>query len=753
MRLEYTSEDKRWLARFFSGRNELTWNQIVSGEGPPEWIRQVEPWLKLLSSSGTAVPIVLPVFVGDGAVTWYGVCNDEHTLARMSADIDSLIGPSYSDFRGQASNLRDDDEIESALRERFGRCVVRISPTTEDDRHKIADLLLLYQGVLSRRPVTPDRTQRPFGQIRSDFDRALLAGNEEGATKLLAELVQSGRISAEQRKCLEIRLLAGLGRWEELARNHALIASVMDLSLPPQTIADVAEALYENHVRPLEEDSDPKALIASFKQNVAARYGPLFQERKGIRRPIVLRAFLLFELTQTELNVGKCQAILDAHASDGIGLSLARRWLESCSQTKIHAKPDAREYVRQAIADEDYEDAINFALEAIPAQWAYSALLRCAIEVNASHVRERVLTVVDEASASTHDKLTSKDRSRLETLRAVGKGELGLETDADWISWARWVAGGRYEHSPISVLESAVLKWSVESYAQKPDHCLELARLVGNASGPAEQVFRDAFPALVGFFVEQPASPVRGFAPLYGTLLRVLAWSGAISPDELELASSLVRALLTVGPSADAYKECVEDLCEIATSNSSPVHLDWALNTAEMLAIYPAQDKELRLRFFLAGVGMARANEHRITATQRAVIELLAKDYECLDLLDSFPMLPLAEESGAVGTKFAGLIGIYTLMEPAGQRARQLLQRLLPKATIEWNGDSVATDRLKHLASNADVFVFAWKSSKHQAYYCVKAARPGKSLIMPPGKGMASIVKSTLDYLNSLGGI
>lgn len=179
MTLEYAAEDTAWLARFFSAPNELTWKQIVSDDGPPEWIRQVEPWLKLLRSSGAAVPIVLPVFTSDGAATWYGVCNDEHMLAKMSAEIDSLIGPSYSDFRGQAANLRDSDEIESALRERFGRRVVRIAPTTEDDRHKIADLLLLYQGILARRPVTPERTQRPFGQIRSDFDRALLAGDRK----------------------------------------------------------------------------------------------------------------------------------------------------------------------------------------------------------------------------------------------------------------------------------------------------------------------------------------------------------------------------------------------------------------------------------------------------------------------------------------------------------------------------------------------------------------------------------------------
>jgi len=745
--IEYATQDIQWLARFFSGRNELTWNQVVSGEGQPEWTMQVAPWLKLLGSSEADMPIVLPVFAVDGPAVWYGVCNDEHTLARLSAELESLIGPSYSDFEGQACNLLDSDDIESALRERFGKCVIRISPTTENDRHNIADLILLYQGVLSRRPRTPDRTQRPFGQIRSDFDRALLAGNEESATRLLGELTQTGRVSTEQRKCLEIRLLAGLGRWEELARNHALIVSVMDLSLPPQTITDLVEALYENYVTPFEEGSDPRTLIGSFKQNVATRYGPLFQERKGVRRPKVLRAFLLFEATQTDLNVARCEAILAAHADDSSGLALARRWLDSCRQTKSPVQLDARDRAKQAIADEDYEVAIDSAFEAIPEQWAYSALLRCAVEINSIRVTQRVLALLDEASISIQDKLSSKDRLRRETLRATTKRELSLETDADWLSWARWVASGTYEHSPISVLESAVLKWSVESYAKNPNQCLELARIIGNARGPAEQIFRDAFPALIGFFVEEPVSPVRGFAPLYGTLLRVLAWSGAVSPDELELASSLVQALLTVGPSTDAYKESVEDLCEIAVSNSSPVHLDWALNVAEVIALFPMQEREAPLRLFTQIVGSARSMGHRINTAQRNVLRMLAQDYGCADLMDSIPEPPVATESAASPLKFDGVIGIYTLMETAANRAQRLLSQLLPRARIELNSDGVATERLKALATNADIFVFAWKSSKHQAYFCAKEARRGRELLMPLGKGTASIVRSVLDYL------
>ena len=53
---------------------------------------------------------------------------------------------------------------------------------------------------------------------------------------------------------------------------------------------------------------------------------------------------------------------------------------------------------------------------------------------------------------------------------------------------------------------------------------------------------------------------------------------------------------------------------------------------------------------------------------------------------------------------------------------------------VECNSELVCTPRLRKLAQSADVFVFAWKSSKHAAYDCVKAALPDKDvLVMAPG--------------------
>ena len=132
-------------------------------------------------------------------------------------------------------------------------------------------------------------------------------------------------------------------------------------------------------------------------------------------------------------------------------------------------------------------------------------------------------------------------------------------------------------------------------------------------------------------------------------------------------------------------------------------------------------------------------------------LSLLAKDYGCADLLEAFPFPEEGNAETVARADFDGLIGIYTLTEPAAQRARQFLRNLLPLARVEVSADVVATEKLKHLAANADIFVFAWKSSKHQAYYAVKEARRNRQTLLPLGKGSASILDCVFRELERLG--
>lgn len=739
--------EEAWLTRFFSAPNALRWEQIVNESAPQAWLASVASWLDFLSSAASLnYPLLLPVFAADGSGYWYAMAPNDSIAAQMLEEVRAFIGPSFTRFSGNWHELSDSDNQERALKERFGWRVLRLDLSAPANLAVAEQCIARYRSLLSRRPPIPDRAVRPFAVVRKDFDLALVAGNAEHAQALLDELVSSGRIGADQQRFLRVRFLAGLGRLEELTRDRVLIESVMNLPLPPQIVVDLVEALYEIYIEPRERRLALCDLGALFKQHISRPFGALFRERKGIRRPRVLRAFLLFEAEREERNMRRCAAIVETYPTEDPDRYLVQQWFQA-----IVPAPslDRAELVRQAIVDEDYPVATNLALEALPAPWAYSALLRCAEELDPGELQTQVIGTIQQIDPLVLTALKERDRARyarLTTAPPVPKSN----ADSGWLAWANAVINRTDEWSPLEVLSNAAPKWELSSYAADPEGCRQLADLIGNADKPAAGVFRDAFPTLVDFFVRHEERPHRTFVPLYSMLIKVIAWSGAVSASELEIGSTVTLALLSAAPEKSVYRECLQDLQEIVTANSAPIHLDWALSLAELLVLYPSEDSDLRLGLFLGHIfALCQSVAHRLSAVQRSVLELLAKDYQCPDLLQKLP--PVEGNVESIGPpSFAGVIAIYTLNEPAGQRACSVIAQALPSASVELNSDLVASERLRHLAKTADIFVFSWKTSTHQAFYCVKDARKDRDIVLPPGGGTASLVKAVLENVRGV---
>lgn len=744
--------ESAWLARYFAAPNALTWDAVNNRSATPAWLAQVTPWLDLFVQRPDRVPIVLPVFDEQGPCIWYAAATSAHQAAALGQELNSLIGPSYSDVLGHPHRCDPHHPIEAALQQRFGEHVYRILPQDDAARANITKAINLYLGLLRRRPPTPDRTQQPFGKLRADFDRALLAGNEASATQLLEALCASGRVNAEQRRFLEIRLLAGLGRQPELAHNSALLKSVMDLSLPPQTIADLIGAVYETHIESI-ENAAPRDVAATFERHIGKHFGALFSERKGVRQPNVLKAFFLYEATRETPDQTRLSALESAYPADLEGKQLLQQWRAQLLQAPEPepATIDRAAAASQAILDDEYETAAALYLKMLPALSAYSGLLRCLSQLDDPQLAATVRAQLSAMPASLTAQLSERDVKRLAPLTATTTTTelVPVPTQAPgWLDWAQDVAAHRYAGKDLAVLNHAVASWTIEDYLHDPIKCAELAKIITSADGQADTVFRHAFAPFVEFFVNRTSSPVRGFVPLYAMLIKMVAWNGGASADELELVAQLTLNLLGAVPAQPTYADAVDDLGEILSANRAPTHIDWTLNIAELLAIYPSPDQEARLRFFTAALDLVRANSHRISIAQRRVLQLLAQDYGCEDLLSGLPE-PATTKTNHVAT-FAGLIALYSLTEPAAQRAREVLRSIVPNAQIEITADTVATDRLRHLSTKADVFVFAWRSSKHQAYYCVKESRGHRPLSLPPGKGAASIVHAALAAIEAL---
>ena len=757
MSIELSDLDLVLVERFFSGANQLKWKDIQSGSASGLQLNQVIPWLNILSEKLISeLPIILPLYKEDGEVIWYGVAQNDQIFAQLCAEINSFVGLSYADIR--IHDHENNNEQVKAIKERFGSRIVSFTSSLSTTKSKIEEALLIYQKLLLRRPKVPNRMQRPFGKVRADFDRALLAGNTQNAQLLLDELITSGKIDSAQQKCLEIRMLAGLGRQSELARNHSLIDSVVDLPLPAQILVDIIDSLYETYIRPNETNSDFEVVLKGFENNIIRPFkSSLFKDRKGIRHPTVLRSFLLFELSKENPSRKRCDSILLDYVDSAEGCDLAKKWYgelpnEVLTKEITNAQTvSVEQVIKEALADEDYETAYNLCLKWTPINyWIYSSLLRCANEISNLNIKKNTLDFIGTLSEDIISKSEPKDINRIESLKAVCELNTNQESKLTWVLWAESVNNGASFPQSIKVLKDNVTKWSVDEYIHEPDLCINLAKLIGESNNTQLEIYRSAFPDIVEFFVERPDQDRRisAFIPIYVAIIEVLALSGSLSPDELEIVCSLFLVLMSNGPSKSTYVESVEFLGVIVDENNSIINLDWALNISELLILYtPVDDGNSRMTFFNKVISIVMASPHRVIKSQIDLLQLLAKDYA----YDLSAVLLLndgqldADPSNNIN--FKGFIGIYTLTEGAGSRAKILLEGYFPNARVETNNDHEATDKLKSLARNADIFVFAWKSSKHQAFFCVKEARKNKETAFPLGKGTASIVNSALEYI------
>ena len=240
----------------------------------------------------------------------------------------------------------------------------------------------------------------------------------------------------------------------------------------------------------------------------------------------------------------------------------------------------------------------------------------------------------------------------------------------------------------------------------------------------------------------------RRLIPVYMALLETLRVRGGFSDTDRSMLSQTLMALVRAGPDQAAYRTGVEEVHEVFKDVCSPHTLGWALEICDGLAVAPTRDQDARLRLLLSVQQAAIEFHARLTPMEHALLKLLLTEAG-LPIPSELQKVGVVDDvTTAQSSMTIGLVALYSLDEAATKRATQLLVELFPQLKVESSADMVCTPRLKSLAQQADVFVFAWKSSKHAAYDCVKAAVKGKDrLIMARGAGTTSLVEAATEHL------
>ncbi|GEO12623.1 protein DpdD [Microvirga aerophila] len=743
-----------WLGAFFAAPNALGWEAIVDGSAPADVIEQIRLWLQPLLKGESNVPIILPFArtVPHAVTGWYATTPGPRGGYELGEELQAWLGPTYLNVF-ELVPAGGKDPMAGAMRARFSGTVYRFAGSDAAANGRIAARVADYGALLRRRPAILRRSTRPVGSIRADFERALLARDETRAEELIVELRETGRLNEENLRYLDIRLKAGLGLWPQVARDHWLILTMSDLALPPQTLADIIEALFRTYVDEVEATGDFAATRQAFDQHIAKRYPRLFASRRGIRIPHVVKAFLLYELLQPRPNpqiIGDLVALLPEREHGSVLMQAA---VSAANASTAPATSEAN--ADEAFDDAQYDRAFELYLALPLSRRSITRLLSCVLFIGTEEATRRLRAAVDGADSELIATLPPPVQQRISDLRTstpdVSETSDVNSASSPWTRWAEQLKRGTDPADAERSVQAAATSWDIAPFQESQHLSKAFADTLGNLSGEAEAVVRRSVPQIFAAFFPSAAQTAPGVKPIAAVLFVLIAMGESLSRTDLDLLAQLLNSLLSFGLSADDYVSVIADLEDVQSRVGSYTHLPWSLDVCEALAVAPCPSDaghNARLQLFLKVLGQAQAFAHRLGPQDLLPIEFVAKDYgisheaivslkRVSDEDTSRPTLPTLDGK---------TLGIYTLEEAAGSRAKQALEMMFPGCRVEVNSDLVCTAKLTSLARAADLFVFAWKSSSHQAFYCVKGASPSEP-VWALGKGTASILRAVLDNL------
>lgn len=746
-------DDEACLRTFFQVPNGIVWADIANRTAPTALLEQIIPWLELLRETSNEGAVILP-FVSDGKIQcWYGTTRTAEGFLEFLAELKAWLGPSYLESV-DVIRVGADDPIAKALISRFGNSVVRFSGKQVTS---ISARLLDYVRLIRRRPAAAAIALRPVGAIRSDFDRALVAKDSLRAEVLIEEFKQTGRLNEENLRYLDVRLKAGLGYWEAIARSPSLLRTLSDLTLPVQVLSDLIEALYRTYLEPAEAAGNTEALASVFQEKVGSFYPRLFASRKGIRSVAVVKSFVLFEQSQMHPDSDILTDLGCLLPGDDPSTSIYRDIIREASERLAPVAPSVADQISEPLADavelilqdEQFDRAFALLKNQPINKLSVQRQIQCVLFIDTDEARQEFLGRLESVDPALLTSLPEASRKKINSWRQL---IVPVATDrqivSGWIEWAEALSDGNGSPALASALERRVT-WDSREISYSAESAQRFTNLLAGLVGPAEQLARQAVPALLDTFIPDHGPLTASTRPIATLLFDLIALDERVTPTDLDLLHTLSGHLLNAGLSPTEYRDVVAGLDDIQKRVGSYSNLTWSLDIAEAIATSPAPGSDARQQrcdFFLNLVAQGQLYSHRLSRYEILGFRRLCHDFDfpsevlgTIELLDqNETVTPSIDLSGL-------LIGLYTLTEQASQRARPILLEMFPGVRVETNADQVATTRLANLAKTADIFVFAWKSSSHQAYYCVKDAMKPREPLMPTGKGTASLVRVVVE--------
>src|ERR1051326_4344938 len=149
-----------FLHRFFGAQNELKLEEIETGNGPAGVLL---PWIARLKLAHPLPTVIAHKFSddnGSNSYVWYAIAHTEREFRDLREDLMAFVGPTWSNFRGEAAKLDLSHPLEAAVQEFTRGHAFKFS----GDNKKIWDSLELMRAVWERSKRREVEDLRPPGR-------------------------------------------------------------------------------------------------------------------------------------------------------------------------------------------------------------------------------------------------------------------------------------------------------------------------------------------------------------------------------------------------------------------------------------------------------------------------------------------------------------------------------------------------------------------------------------------------------------
>jgi len=742
-----------WLDTFYSSKN------IISNNS--EWKRFRYLWSKFYNKPG--FPLCFIFSCQKETISLYFGAQTVKGANSLRQELISFVGTSFPNYTGLPYELDISLNHENLLSEIFVEPCFKIKFLNTENTENIKTKLFTYGQILDRKPDLTRRVKLPFGQIRDLFDKAIISGDHLSAYRYKDELISSGRLTPPHELFLDIRLISGLGFWDRLS-NHDL-RKLIDFRnmLPVTIIRDITDYFYSVGVSQYEQTEEIEGCLKQLSHFKFIEFTGFFTKKKFIKNKKSLIVFLLAEIVQENIDVDYSLSIYNEIINFEITplvKKIKQKYLDVIENETLDILEDGNKY----FLDEEYDKALFSYFKVSPSSKALDLITRCLylkfqmVSVNEwknqdgydeSEIK-KVFDYYDNLSNEEQNNYTANQRNKnfLEILTNV---DYNIDTPNIQNHWIKWIL--RLEENldikvDVEYLKNYISDWSIEYFINNPK---ELEKYFQKLISLDEDLFNLTYLKFYEkFFVENELND-RNFLNFIIDFFERLVQLDNFNINDLQICFSLQENILKLGVSSVQYVKLIGALRVAITSEKIGLNnFDIMLDISEAFSYFPKTDENAATEFHASILEISQKYSQRIDQNQKLCLRRISED---LGSVPSWLQLNTEEKNAEVEffeTSYSHLsnkkLGIYTLNENAGKRIREIINSKVPSCNVDLNSDKQCTQKLKALASNSDIFVFSWKCSKHQAFYCIQNNRSKElPFLQPLGKGSASILRELLE--------